>query len=430
MVTHFQRIVTILRQFDSYFNESEMHTAVRLSMKYCHHSKYQEIAEIITAIYPDSRSVIAGLLLSIIESNNLKSININNLFTSEILDILNVLVKLFKDHDIYDDVALETINKLSLNIHLKIRVLLIRFAYLLHPIIFDSTILHIKHNIISQEISKIYVPLFKAIKVEEIQSALQDACFQHLHPKLYNTTIDFLAREHLNFELVAQSIDELHNILSVTNIEYTISGRIKSPYSIVSKILHKSISIEKLYDIVGIRIIVAKEHTCYNILDVIHKHYNYIPSRYKDFIQYSKKNGYQSLHTVIINTDLKNLEVQIRTKSMHYVAEYGIASHLQYKIQLKGANHLKITFSALNKLIFDSLSYKALSYFIMNDYTRIDSRLFTHRLLLHRTNLQNQYQETPLHVSVRRGDYELTKVLLAQAVNPNVQNQYQETPLH
>ncbi|HJD59041.1 MAG TPA: hypothetical protein LFV92_07930, partial [Rickettsia endosymbiont of Ceroptres masudai] len=428
MLKNFQQIVAILRKFDPHFNECEMYSAITISTKYFHTNTFQEIAAIITAIYPDSQSIIVSLLLHSIENNNLKSTTIYHLFTHEIFDTLNVLVKLFKNQEVYADISLETINQLSLDPNVKIRVLLIRFAQLLHPIIFDTSTLYIKHDIISREISKIYVPLFKEIKVEKIQSTLQDVCFQSLYPKLYNNIIAFLTREFLNYESITQSIDGLHKILSVTNIEYTISGRIKSPYSIARKMIHKSSSIKKLYDIAGIRIVVVRQQECYDILDVIHKHYAYIPERYKNYIQYPRQNGYQSLHTVITNKVLQKLEVQIRTKIMHYVAEYGIASHLQYKMQFKAYNKLNITFSVLNKLILNSLIYRSLSYFIMNDYTRIDSSLFMYELLFQPPNLQHQYT-TPLHVSMKRGDIVSTEPLLEQSASPNLQHQY-TTPLH
>ncbi|WP_341791968.1 hypothetical protein [Rickettsia endosymbiont of Gonocerus acuteangulatus] len=353
---HFQHIITTLRKFDPNFNESEINSAITFSLKCSNNNISWEIAEIITSIYPDSNSVIAALRFFITENNNLKSIKIEYSFSKEIFDIFYALTKLFKIHNIHSDVTSQKTIRLlsSLDSNIKIKVLLIRFAYLLHKIIFNSNISHIEYVWISKEISKIYVPLFKEIKVEKIKVALQNACFKNLQPRLYKTIISFLDREYLHYELVAQIINALHNILPATNIEYTISGRIKSPYSIAKKIVHKSSTIQQLYDIIGIRIIVEKEQECYDILGTIHKHYVYIPERYKNLIKFPRKNGYQSLHTVIISKDLRKVEVQIRTKIMHYIAEYGTASHSQYKMGL--INISNIAYNILNRLILDILN--------------------------------------------------------------------------
>lgn len=349
---HFLHIIAILRKFDPNFNESKINSAITFSLKCSNNNIPREIAEIITSIYPDSNSVIVALWFFTIENTNLKSIKIEHFFSKEIFDIFYALTKLFKIDNIHSDVTSQKTIRLlsSLDSNIKIKVLLIRFAYLLHKIIFNS-ISHIEYVWISKEISKIYVPLFKEIKVEKIKVALQNACFKNLHPRLYKTIISFLDREYLHYELVAQIINAFHNILPATNIEYTISGRIKSPYSIAKKIVHKSSTIQQLYDIIGIRLIVEKEQECYDILNAIYKHYVYMPERYKNLIKFPRKNGYQSLHTVIINKDLRKIEVQIRTKIMHYIAEYGTASHSQYKMGL--INISNIAYNILNRLILN-----------------------------------------------------------------------------
>lgn len=119
-------------------------------------------------------------------------------------------------------------------------------------------------------------------------------------------------------QLVISTINTLHDILSVVDIAYTISGRVKSYYSIAKKIVQKSSKVTELFDIIGIRVIVEEEGQCYKILDTIYNNYKHIPKRCKDFIKFPKKSGYQSLHTLIVK-DSQKIEVQIRTKRMHHI---------------------------------------------------------------------------------------------------------------
>ncbi|MFP3012217.1 MAG: ankyrin repeat domain-containing protein [Rickettsia sp.] len=454
MFMHFQHIIAILRKFDPNFNESEINSAITFSLKCSNNNIPREIAEIITSIYPDSNSVIAALWFFIIENNNLKSIKIEHFFSKEIFDIFYALTKLFKIHNIYSDVTSQKTIRLlsSLDSNIKIKVLLIRFAYLLHKITFNSNISHIEYVWISKEISKIYVPLFKEIKVEKIKVALQNACFKNLHPRLYKTIISFLDREYLHYELVAQIIDAFHKVLPATNIEYTISGRIKSPYSIAKKIVHKSSTIQQLYDIIGIRIIVEKEQECYDILGAIYKRYVYIPERYKNLIKFPRKNGYQSLHTVIINKDLRKVEVQIRTKIMHYIAEYGTASHSQYKMGL--INISNIAYNILNRLILDILNQLTIIPILhgrINNGDKVYAQLLTNEVSrdvlaqqLLNINLENKTfvndkvpdiidewnDNLPLHDAVKSGYKDIVELLLPQSTDVNILDQHHKTPLH
>lgn len=328
-------IIETLKKFDFDFDEQQVNMAINFAIKHGgYNNKSLEIAKIITSIYPDTNSIIASLLFFSSASNNSKLTTIKHYFNIEILNLVNVLTELFRIRNIYDhNIAQETFKLLlSLNTDIGIRGLLIRFAYLLHKMIFNLKISDIEYYF-SHEISEIYVPLFEEIKIERIKTTLQNVCLKILQPKLNEFIVTFLERNYPNPEqLVIKIINAFHDILFRTNIVYTISGRVKSPYSIGQKIVQKSKEIEGLCDIIGIRIIVEQEAECYEILKTIHNNYEHVPKKYKDFIAFPKENNYQSLHTIIIDRDLRKLEVQIRTKRMHYIAQFGSAAHLHYKM--------------------------------------------------------------------------------------------------
>ncbi|MCC8416924.1 MAG: hypothetical protein LN575_06330, partial [Rickettsia endosymbiont of Gnoriste bilineata] len=359
---YYQHILEILRKYDPHFDEDEIDQVIHLSLKSYNSHKSWAIAKIITSIYPDSNSIITALLFFSTKNSNFKSIKL----THSLHGTLNTLTKLFEIHNTHSNFMPQKIFQLlvSSDCNIAIRVLLIRFAYLLHNI---TSNLNISYWV-SYEISKIYLPLFQEVTVEKIKIALQNFCFQILHPQLCTTITSFLNHTYKHYDQsFVQIIDEFHNILSHMNIAYSISGRTKSPYSIAQKIIHKSVTIEQLYDIIGIRIIVEKKEECYKVLNTIYKHYLHIPHRYKDLITSPRKNGYQSLHAVIKTKDSLRVEVQIRTKIMHNIAEYGSASHLQYKIGLINISQLlnKYMLQQLTiiSMLHSSISYSSISYF-------------------------------------------------------------------
>ncbi|MCC8399297.1 MAG: hypothetical protein LN563_01795 [Rickettsia endosymbiont of Platyusa sonomae] len=356
---NYQDIIAALRN-DPNFDEVKVKEALNFAIKHYRDNNHQfiEIAKTITSVYPDTSSTIAALLFFSFAKANLKASKIQH-FNTEISKIFNALTKLFQIHNTYrHDTIQETIKLLlSLEPDIGIRVLLIRFAYLLNQIIFDSKVSDIEYYLISNEISKIYVPLFQEVTIENIKTALQDACLTILHPQLQELIVTSLTEQYPNQQqLVISTINTLHDILSVVDIAYTISGRVKSYYSIAKKIVQKSSKVTELFDIIGIRVIVEEEGQCYKILDTIYNNYKHIPKRCKDFIKFPKKSGYQSLHTVIVK-DSQKIEVQIRTKRMHHIALFGSASHLQYKMpSIRTNTTLHSVYDLLNKYILDILN--------------------------------------------------------------------------
>ncbi|WP_341764584.1 hypothetical protein [Candidatus Tisiphia endosymbiont of Beris chalybata] len=356
----FQFITETLKKFDPNFDEAKLRLALSFNRQYSKSNKNTplKIAKIITSIYPDSNAVITALLFFSAKENKLELINAQH-YSVEIWELFKGINKFFEiyNKNYYPNQSQAFQFLLSINQDIGIRILLIRFGYLLDKIIYSTKITYMEYYFIALEISEIYVPLLKAIKIEDIQTSLQDVCFQILQPKLNNFINTTLETQCLNNPLlVSEVINKLHNILSGIDICYKVYGRIKSSYSIWKKVVYKSSEVNKIFDIIGIRIIVNKETECYKILRMIHNDYQVILNRFKNFITFPKSNGYQSLHTVIVDRELQKIEVQICTQKMYDITKLGLASHLQYKMQAITSKNLNITYNILNNLILARLT--------------------------------------------------------------------------
>ena len=179
---------------------------------------------------------------------------------------------------------------------------------------------------------EIYVPLAERIGMQALKDELEDLAFQHIHPEAYESItsrLNFLAEK--GEKEVTDVIEQLQNDLKEQGITGEVTGRQKRPYSIWLKMQRKNVTWEQIFDIMAFRVVVADIATCYQVLGVMHTKYNMIPGRYKDYISTPKANGYQSIHTGVLGPLKRRIELQIRTKEMHRVAELGVAAHWEYK---------------------------------------------------------------------------------------------------
>lgn len=231
----------------------------------------------------------------------------------------------------YDDVS-ETLRKTFLAMGEDVRVVLIKLADRLHNM---RTLGHLPENKrkrISQQTMDIFAPLANRLGIWQIKWELEDLAFRHLDPKTYKEIAENLAERRADRERELNSvITKLQSSLSQEGIKAEISGRPKHIYSIYKKMRRKEIPFDMVFDVRGIRIIVSNIPICYSALGVIHTHWRPIPSEFDDYIASPKDNFYQSLHTAVVFSDGKTLEVQIRTPEMDQSAEYGIAAHWRYK---------------------------------------------------------------------------------------------------
>ena len=293
-----------------------------------------EVAKILTSINLDASAIAAGLLHDTIEDTKISTNEITETFGSQISELVQGLTKISK-------FALKTnkqkhgenYRKLILASSKDLRVILIKLADRLHNM---RTIKFIKDETkridISLETLEIFSPLAQRLGMKEWQDELEDLSFKSINPEARKSVIDRLNYLNSNDENIVDEIRyELKKNLISEDINCNIDGRIKSAYSIWNKIKSKNISFEQLSDIMAFRVITNSTRECYKCLGIIHRNYQYIPGRFKDFISSPKSNGYRALHTTVMGPKNKKIEIQFRSNAMDQIADYGVAAHWKYK---------------------------------------------------------------------------------------------------
>ncbi len=293
-----------------------------------------EVANILTELKLDSATITTGLLHDTIEDTFATYETIKNEFGPEVADLVDGVTKIsvFENTANFNSKA-ENFRKLILATSKDIRVLLVKIADRLHNM---RTIKAItkeeKRKRIAQETMEIYAPLADRMGMHRIRDELEDLSFEILNNdarKLIKKRLDEIKLDKKN--LFEELSFELSSILNENNLNPEIYGREKTPFSIWRKVQKKRVSLEQVTDIVGFRVILNNIDDCYKTLGIFHKKWNCIPGKFKDYISSPKINGYESIHTSVIGSNKKPIEIQIRTKEMHEFAERGIASHWKYK---------------------------------------------------------------------------------------------------
>ncbi len=293
-----------------------------------------EVAKILTSIKLDGDSIAAGLLHDTVEDTNLSLLEINNKFGKQISELVQGLTKISKySLKVNNQKFGENYKKLILATTKDLRVILIKLADRIHNM---RTIKFIndenKKMNTSLETLEVFAPLAQRLGMKEWQDELEDLSFKIINPDARKSIIDRLNYLKSKDENIIDEIRyELKKILLEEDIICKIEGRIKSPYSIWSKIKNKNISFEQLSDIMAFRIITNSTRECYRCLGIIHKKFTYIHGRFKDFISAPKSNGYRALHTSVMGPKNKKIEIQFRSNVMQQIADFGVAAHWKYK---------------------------------------------------------------------------------------------------
>ena len=293
-----------------------------------------EVANILTDLKLDSATITTGLLHDTIEDTFATYETIKGEFGSEVADLVDGVTKIsVLENTASPNSKAENFRKLILATSKDIRVLLVKIADRLHNM---RTIKAIskkeKRKRIAQETMEIYAPLADRMGMHRIRDELEDLSFEILNNEARSLIQQRLDEIKLDKKDIFKTLsDELVNLLNASKIKSIIYGREKTPFSIWRKVQKKRVSLEQVTDILGFRIILNNIDDCYKTLGIIHKEYNCIPGKFKDYISSAKINGYKSIHTAVIGSNKKPIEIQIRTKQMHEFAERGIASHWQYK---------------------------------------------------------------------------------------------------
>ena len=293
-----------------------------------------EVANILTDLKLDSATITTGLLHDTIEDTYATYETIKGEFGDEVADLVDGVTKISAlENNASSNSKAENFRKLILATSKDIRVLLVKIADRLHNM---RTIKAIskeeKRKRISQETMEIYAPLADRMGMHRIRDELEDLSFEILNNEARSLIQKRLDEIKLDKKDIFETLStEIRKLLDQNKISSKIYGREKTPFSIWRKVQKKRISLEQITDIIGFRIILDNIDDCYKTLGIIHKEYNCIPGKFKDYISSAKINGYKSIHTAVIGSNRKPIEIQIRTKEMHDFAERGIASHWQYK---------------------------------------------------------------------------------------------------
>jgi RelA/SpoT family (p)ppGpp synthetase len=293
-----------------------------------------EVANILTELKLDSATITTGLLHDTIEDTFATYETIKNEFGGEVADLVNGVTKI----SVFENTAgsnskVENFRKLILATSKDIRVLLVKIADRLHNMRTIKAIPKIeKRQRIAQETMEIYAPLADRMGMHRIRDELEDLSFEILNNdarELIKKKLDEIKSDKK--DLFESLSFELSEILNDNHINAEIHGREKTPFSIWRKVQKKRISLEQITDIIGFRITLSNVDECYKTLGIFHKRWNCIPGKFKDYISSPKINGYKSLHTSVIGSNKKPIEIQLRTHEMHEFAERGVASHWKYK---------------------------------------------------------------------------------------------------
>lgn len=305
------------------------------------------VAIILADLEMDKETIAAGLLHDVVEDTDMTLEDMREEFGADVAHLVDGVTKLqelkiagvteSKGKADREEMQAENLRKMFLAMAKDIRVIIIKLADRLHNM---RTLKHMpveKQQRIARETLDIYSPIAQRLGISKIKVELDDLSLKYLQPEVYYDLVDKIkARKCEREQYIQNIVDEVRAHIDNAGIKATIDGRVKHFFSIYKKMKNQNKTIEEIYDLFAVRIIVDSVKDCYAALGIIHEMYTPIPGRFKDYIAMPKPNMYQSIHTTLIGSSGQPFEIQIRTWEMHKAAEYGIAAHWKYKEQSDG----------------------------------------------------------------------------------------------
>jgi GTP diphosphokinase / guanosine-3',5'-bis(diphosphate) 3'-diphosphatase len=286
----------------------------------------------------DTDTLCAALLHDTVEDTSASLDEIDDAFGEEIAKLVDGVTKLTEiTFESRDERQAENYRKMMVAMATDVRVILIKLADRLHNMRTLSALPKQKQISKARETLEIYAPLAHRLGIHAIKWELEDLAFATLHPRKYDEIKELVSQQRTEREVYVEDAGSfLSGELDKVGIEAEISGRAKHFYSIYTKMTKKGREFNEIFDLTAMRVIVGSVKDCYGAIGVIHSLWKPLPGRFKDFVAMPKANMYQALHTTVIGPEGKPLEIQIRTREMHELAEYGIAAHVAYKEGGKG----------------------------------------------------------------------------------------------
>ncbi len=291
------------------------------------------VAEILSQWQLDAQTLCAALLHDVVEDTEVSTDDISRRFGKPVADLVDGVSKLDRiEFQSQQDAQAENFRKMLLAMARDVRVMLIKLADRLHNMRTLDAVAPAKRRRVARETIEIYAPIANRLGLDGLYRELQELGFQHIHPLRFRVLAKAVKAARGNRrEVVDKILEGIRQRLADAKLDASVSGREKHIYSIYKKMIEKKLTFGEVLDIYGFRVVVRDVPACYVALGALHSLYKPVPGKFKDYIAIPKLNGYQSLHTALIGPYGVPVEVQIRTRDMHRVAETGVASHWLYK---------------------------------------------------------------------------------------------------
>lgn len=343
----------------AYQYAKEMHSGQKRASGEPYFTHPCAVAEILVDLGLDTPTVAAAFLHDVVEDTPATEDDILRRFGKEIMTLVDGVTKLDKIHfRTHEEEDAENFRKIFVAMANDVRVIIIKLADRLHNMRSLNFLSNERQQRIAKETLEIFTPLAGRLGISQIKCELEDLCLKYLDPEAY----EFLVKNiHQKLEerksFVESVVTEIKEILDESNIKGEVIGRPKHFYSIYRKMKNQGKTLDQIYDLTAVRVIVDKTEECYEILGKIHMKWKPVPGRIKDYIATPKRNLYQSLHTTVVTNFGQFFEIQIRTYEMNKMAEYGIAAHWKYK-ENRGADSKETNFDARLSWIRDVMDWQ------------------------------------------------------------------------
>ena len=402
-VAHYQdfsELKNILERSENTYDTEKIKKAYKLAEK--SHGDQRRVSGIPYILHPtsvacivaelgmDTDSICGALLHDVVEDTPVMLDEISKQFGGEVAKLIDGVTKISKiPYSTREQQQAENIRKMLIAMADDIRVIIIKLADRLHNMRTMDCMPEQKRRDKSLENMQVFAPIAHRLGIKTVKDELEDRSLQYLDPVGYKEIEDALlmneeGRDKFIESIKKQILDKTEN--TIKNVY--ISGRVKSINSIYRKTFMQGRTIDQIFDVFAVRVIVDTVPDCYNVLGVVHDIFKPIPNRFKDYISMPKPNMYQSLHTTVLDNKAIPFEVQIRTWEMHYTAEYGIAAHWKYKLGMGGGNKndkMQENIERVKSMILDQLQAE--------DATDIAK------------NIRNDFEENDVYVFTPKGDF-------------------------